>query len=58
MVKGKEEEVVKYCDYFDFSEFLKCCFFYCLLVICWGELEGLLKVSISFDDEECVGWLE
>ena len=58
VVKGKEEEAVKYKDYFDFSEPLKRCTSHRLLAIRRGEAEGLLKVSISPDDEECAERLE
>ena len=53
VVKGKEEEAAKYKDYFDFSEPLKRCTSHRLLAIRRGEAEGLLKVSISPNDEEC-----
>lgn len=53
VVKGKEEEASKYRDYFDFSEPLKRCSSHRLLAIRRGEAEGLLKVSITPDDEEC-----
>ena len=58
VVKGKEEEAAKYQDYFDFSEPLKKCTSHRLLAIRRGEAEGLLKVSISPDDEECTERLE
>ena len=58
VVKGKEEEAAKYKDYFDFSEPLKRCTSHRLLAIRRGESEGLLKVSISPDDEECTERLE
>lgn len=58
VVKGKEEEAVKYRDYFDFSEPLKRCTSHRLLAIRRAEAEGLLKVSISPDDEECLARLE
>lgn len=58
VVKGKEEEAAKYRDYFDFSEPLKRCTSHRLLAIRRGEAEGLLKVSISPDDEECTERLE
>ena len=58
VVKGKEEEAAKYKDYFDFSEPLKRCTSHRLLAIRRGEAEGLLKVSISPDDEECTERLE
>lgn len=58
VVKGKEEEAIKYKDYFDFSEPLKRCSSHRLLAIRRGEAEGLLKVSISPNDEECTERLE
>ena len=58
VVKGKEEDAAKYKDYFDFSEPLKRCTSHRLLAIRRGEAEGLLKVSISPDDEECTERLE
>lgn len=58
VVKDKEEEATKYRDYFDCSESLKRCNSHRLLAIRRAEAEGLLKVSISPDDEECVERLE
>ncbi len=58
VIKGKEEEAIKYKDYFDFSEPLKRCTSHRLLAIRRGEAEELLKVSISADDEECAERLE
>ena len=58
VVKGKEEEAAKYRDYFDFSEPLKRCTSHRLLAIRRGEAEGLLKVSITPDDEECIERIE
>ena len=58
VIKGKEEEAGKYKDYFDFSEPLKRCSSHRLLAIRRGETEGLLKVSISTNDEECIERLE
>ena len=58
VVKGKEEEATKYRDYFDFSEPLKRCTSHRLLAIRRGESEGLLKVTISPDDNECSERLE
>ena len=58
VIKGKEEEASKYKDYFDFSEPLKRCSSHRLLAIRRGETEGLLKVSISTNDEECIEQLE
>lgn len=61
VVKGKEKEeaALKYRDYFDFSEPLKKCTSHRLLAICRGEAEGILKVSITPDDESvCTERLE
>ncbi len=52
LVKGKEEEGIKYKDYFEFSEPLKKCPSHRLLAIRRGEKEGILKVTISPEDEE------
>ena len=57
-MKGKETEADKYRDYFEFSKPLKKCTSHQLLAIRRAEAEGLLKVSISPDDEECVERLE
>ena len=51
--EGKEEEAAKYRDYFDYSESLRRCSSHRLLAIRRAEAEGLLKVSISPNDEEC-----
>ena len=58
VVKGKEEEAQKFRVYFDFSEPLKRCTSHRLLALRRGEAEGILKVSISPDDEECRERLE
>ena len=58
VVKGKEEEGQKFRDYFDFSEPLKRCTSHRLLALRRGEAEGILKVSISPDDDECRDRLE
>ena len=56
VVKAKKdtEEAQKYTDYFDFSEPLRRCSSHRLLAIRRGENEGILRVSISPDDEECI----
>lgn len=58
IVKGKEEEGAKYRDYFDFSEPLRRCTSHRLLALRRGEAEGILRVSISPDAEECRARLE
>jgi uncharacterized protein len=57
VIKGKEEEAI-IPRILRLSEPLKRCSSHRLLAIRRGESEGLLKVSISPDDEECVGRLE
>lgn len=58
VVKGKEEEAIKYRDYFDFSEPLKRCTSHRLLAIRRAEAEGLLKLNISPNDDDCLEGLE
>ena len=58
VVKGKEEEALKYRDYFDHQEPLKRCSSHRLLAIRRGEAEGVLRVSLSPDDEECTERLQ
>lgn len=47
VIKGKEEEGVKYRDYFHFSELLSECPAHRLLALRRGEAEGILRVDIS-----------
>ncbi len=58
VIKGKEEAADKYRDYFETSDSLKRCSSHRLLAMRRGEAEGLLKVSISPDDEDCSARLE
>lgn len=58
LVKGKEEEGQKFRDYFDFSERLSRCASHRLLAMRRGEAEGILRVSISGDDDLCMERLE
>lgn len=58
LVKGKEEEGVKYKDYFEFSEPLKRCPSHRLLAMRRGEEEGFLKISIDPSQEEAIEILE
>ncbi|MCF0243713.1 MAG: RNA-binding transcriptional accessory protein [Bacteroidaceae bacterium] len=51
VIKGKEAEGDKFKDYFDFSEPLKRCSSHRLLAMRRGEREGILRVSISPDDD-------
>lgn len=56
--KAETDEAAKYSDYFDFSEPLNRCSSHRLLAMRRGEADGILKVSISTDDDECTGKLE
>ncbi len=58
VIKGKEEEALKYKDYFDFSEPLRRCSSHRLLAIRRGESEGFLRVSIAPDEEESIHLLQ
>ena len=58
VVKGKEEEGVKYRDYFDSGEPLKHCPSHRILAMRRGENEGFLKLNISPDEEKTVSSLE
>ncbi|MDP4228542.1 MAG: Tex-like N-terminal domain-containing protein, partial [Bacteroidota bacterium] len=51
LVKGKEEEGIKYKDYFDFSEPLKKCPSHRLMAMLRGEEEGFLRISVDPDEE-------
>ena len=52
--KADTDEAAKYSDYFDWSEPLKRCSSHRLLAMRRGEAEGILRISISPDDEEAV----
>ncbi|MDR2234334.1 MAG: RNA-binding transcriptional accessory protein [Tannerella sp.] len=58
VIKGKEEEGVKYRDYFEFEEPLARCTSHRLLAMRRGESEGILRVSISPDTEQCMEALQ
>ena len=51
------EEAQKFADYFDFSEPLRRCNSHRLLAMRRGEDQGILRVSISIDNEECIARL-
>jgi uncharacterized protein len=55
--KADSDEAAKYSDYFDWQEPLKRCSSHRLLAMRRGEEEGILRVSISVDDEECINRL-
>ena len=50
--KADTDEAAKYSDYFNWSEPLKRCSSHRLLAMRRGENEGILRISISPDDEE------
>ena len=51
------EEAQKFADYFDFSEPLRRCNSHRLLAIRRGEAQGILRVSITINGEECISRL-
>ena len=52
--KADSDEAAKYSDYFDWSEPLKRCSSHRLLAMRRGEAEGILRISISPDDNEAL----
>ena len=52
--KADSDEAAKYSDYFDWSEPLKRCSSHRLLAMRRGESEGILRISISPNDEEAL----
>ena len=52
LIKGKEEEGIKFKDYFDSEELLKKSASHRLLAMRRGEAEGILRVSIAPDEDE------
>ena len=60
VVKAKKDsdEAQKYSDYFDWEEPLKRCSSHRLLAMRRGESEGILRVSITIDDDEAVERLQ
>ena len=56
--KMKEtDEAQKFSDYFDFSEPLRRCNSHRLLAMRRGESQGILRVSITIEGEECISRL-
>ena len=51
------EEAQKFADYFDFSEPLRHCNSHRLLAMRRGEAQGILRVSITIESEECIARL-
>jgi len=58
VAKGKEEEGIKFSNYFDSSEPLKRCPSHRLLAMRRGEKEGFLKLSVAPDEEKTIAALE
>jgi uncharacterized protein len=60
VVKAKKDtdEAQKYSDYFEWEEPLKRCSSHRLLAMRRGESEGILRVSITIDDDEAVSRLQ
>lgn len=58
VIEKKKDEGTKYQDYFDFSESLERCAGHRLLAIRRAEQEGILRVSISIDNENAIESLE
>lgn len=58
MVKGKDEDGIKYKDYFKFSENLNRCPSHRILAMRRAESEGILKVNISVDKDLALEKLE
>ncbi len=58
VVKGKEEEGIKYKDYFSFEEPLEKCPSHRYLAIMRGVSEGVLKVSIAPESELCISEIQ
>lgn len=58
VVKGKEEEGIKFRDYFDSSEPIKRCPSHRLLAMRRGEKEGFLKLGVGPDEEKAIFSLE
>ena len=59
VVKSKQDsdEAQRFADYFDFSEPLRRCSSHRLLAMRRGERLGILRVSITADDDECMSRL-
>ena len=54
VVKGKDAEGQNFRDYFDWQERLDRCSSHRLLAMRRGEAEGILRISISVDDERAI----
>jgi uncharacterized protein len=54
IVKGKDEDGIKYKDYFDFAEPLSRCPSHRLMAMLRGEEEGFLRLTIEPDTEKAI----
>jgi len=58
VAKGKEEEGIKFSNYFDSDEPLKRCPSHRLLAMRRGEKEGFLKLGVAPDEEKAIAALD
>ncbi len=59
VIKGKEEDGIKYKDYFHYSEPLNRCSSHRWLALRRGESEGILRITIApSDEQECIAKLQ
>jgi uncharacterized protein len=58
VIKGKEEDGIKYKDYFKFSEPINKCQSHRILAMRRGENEGFLRLTIKPDNSEAIKILE
>jgi len=58
VVKGKEEEGIKYRDYYEWQEPLKRCPSHRLLAMRRGENEGFLKIAITPENDKVIEGIE
>ena len=60
VIKAKKDtdEAQKYSDYFDWEEPLKRCSSHRLLAMRRGENEGILRISLTIDDDEAISRLQ
>ena len=56
--KADSDEAAKFADYFDWTEPLRRCSSHRLLAMRRGESEGILRITIAPDDEECIARLK
>lgn len=60
VIKSKKDtdEAQKYSDYFEWEEPLKCCSSHRLLAMRRGADEGILRISLTIDDDDAVNRLQ